>query len=174
MVVLLLQVTEDGACTEAVEGGLFPNAVPWEPARPFILDTDIFSSFSTFLYAFLTHSMAPQVVAEFKEPSTPRLCLMMGFVAAVCALLYLFVGLLGYLQFSNCVCNNISVSFGPSGWVAVGQSFVVFSVIAGYPTNTWPCRLENNLTPLFCAAIFILLKNAIILPRQARDKHRKS
>ena len=40
----------------------------------------------------------------------------------------------------NCVCNNISVSFGPSGWVAVGQSFVVFSVIAGYPTNTWPCR----------------------------------
>ena len=55
-------------------------------------------------------------------------------------MLYLFVGLLGYLQFSNCVCNNISVSFGPSGWVAVGQSFVVFSVIAGYPTNTWPCR----------------------------------
>ena len=52
----------------------------------------------------------------------------------------LFVVLLGYLQFSTCVCNNISVSFGPSGWVAVGQSFVVFSVIAGYPTNTWPCR----------------------------------
>ena len=53
-----------------------------------------------------------QVVAEVKEPSTPRLCLMMGIVASVCGLLYLFVGLLGYLQFSNCVCNNISVSFG--------------------------------------------------------------
>lgn len=131
----------DGAliCPGAADG-TYPNAVPWAHPEPFIVDTDVFSSFSTFLFAYLTHSMAPQVVAEFKEPSTPRLAAMMSACAGLSALLYLFVGLLGYLQFSNCVCNNISVSFGPSGWVAVGQSFVVFSVIAGYPTNTWPCR----------------------------------
>ena len=31
----VLQVTEDGVCTEAVEGGMYPAAVPWRPARAF-------------------------------------------------------------------------------------------------------------------------------------------
>ena len=147
-------VTEDGVCTEAVEGGLYPAAVPWGQPSAVILDTDIFSSFSTFLFAFLSHSVAPQVVAEFKEPSTPRLAQMMGTVAGTCAMIYLFVGLMGYLQFSNCVCSNISVSYGPSGWVAVGQAFVVFSVIAGYPTNCWPGRdaVLELVWPLCCRA----------------------
>ena len=147
-------VTEDGVCTEAVEGALYPAAVPWGQPDAVILDTDIFSSFSTFLFAFLSHSMSPQVVAEFKEPSTPRLAQvrfqpsrflmqpvfkpqrdhmisnhkllavlfqMMSLVACTCGMIYFFVGLMGYLQFSNCVCSNISVSFGPNGWVAVGQ-----------------------------------------------------
>ena len=41
--------------------------------------------------------------------------------------LYLFVGLTGYLLFGTCVCDNISLSFGPNVYVAVGQ--VAISII---------------------------------------------
>ena len=47
---------------------------------------------------------------------------------------------------------------GPSAWVAVGQSFVVFSVVAGYPTNTWPCRdaLLELIWPLCSSGVYSL------------------
>eukprot|EP01052_Picozoa_sp_SAG31_P037304 SAG31_NODE_4797_length_2952_cov_6.463722_4_plen_132_part_00 len=66
-------------------------------------------------------------------------------------LLYFLVGLMGYLMFSNCVCDNISVSFGPTPFVAIGQFFVVLSVTFGYPTNVWPCRdaLIELIYPFF-------------------------
>ena len=60
-------------------------------ARP----QDIFSSFSTFLFAFLTHTMVPQVVSELVEPSTTRLCYMMGGVCGGSLSLYMMVGLTG-------------------------------------------------------------------------------
>jgi hypothetical protein len=40
-------------------------------------------------------------------------------------------------MFGTCVCSNISLSFGESVWVAVGQGFVVISVCCGYPTVCW-------------------------------------
>jgi hypothetical protein len=55
----------------------------------------------------------------------------MGTTAGTSFLLYFFVGMMGYLMFSNCVCNNISVSFGPNPWIAVCQAFVVMSVSFG-------------------------------------------
>jgi amino acid permease len=84
--------------------------------------------------------MAPQVVVELKRPSLMRITQMMGTTGTVSFFLYFFVGMMGYLMFGNCVCNNISVSFGPNPWIAVAQAFVVCSVTAGYPTNVWPCR----------------------------------
>jgi hypothetical protein len=61
-------------CEEAV---LANGVLPWLGSEAWILDLsdpgDIFSSFSTFLFAFLTHTMVPQVVAELIEPSTVRL-----------------------------------------------------------------------------------------------------
>ncbi len=60
-------------CEEAV---LATGVRPWLGSEAWILDFsdpgDIFSSFSTFLFAFLTHTMVPQVVAELIEPSTVR------------------------------------------------------------------------------------------------------
>lgn len=123
-------------------GGPDSDIVPWEKAKGWIFDdpADIFPAFSTFLFAFLTHSMAPQVVVELKRPSLMRITQMMGTTGTVSFFLYFFVGMMGYLMFGNCVCNNISVSFGPNPWIAVAQAFVVCSVTAGYPTNVWPCR----------------------------------
>ena len=43
-------------------------------------------------------------------------------------------------MFGTCVCSNISLSFGESVWVAVGQGFVVTSVCCGYPTVCWCAR----------------------------------
>jgi amino acid permease len=85
------------------------------------------------------------------EPSTPRLA---GVMAGVCGgslLLYMTVGLTGYLMFGACVCDNISLSFGPSVPIAVGQGFVVASVCCGYATLCWPCRdaLLELLYPLY-------------------------
>lgn len=81
-----------------------------------------------------------QVIVELIEPSTPRIAGVMGGVCAGSLTLYLAVGLTGYLMFGTCVCDNISLSFGPSVLVAVGQGFVVASVSTGYATLCWPCR----------------------------------
>ena len=140
-------VGDEDECCAAVDGEvcctpdvLSSGITPWGGAEGFILDESIFASFSTFLFAFLTHTMIPQVVAELIEPSTPRLAMMMGGVLGGSMSLYLFVGLTGYLMFGTCVCDNISVSFGPNVYVAIGQGFVVTSVCCGYATLAWPCR----------------------------------
>lgn len=112
----------------------------WGGAVPAILDENIFSSFSTFLFALATHTVIPQVVVELVEPSTPRIAGVMGGVCVGSLILYLVVGLTGYLMFGTCVCDNISLSFGPSILVAVGQGFVITSVSTGYATLCWPCR----------------------------------
>ena len=157
------------------------GVVQWEAAEGFILNSDIFVSFSTFLFAFLTHTMIPQVVVELIEPSTRRLTYTMAGVAGGSLALYYVVGLTGYLLFSNCVCDNISLSFGSSNFVAVGQLFVVLSVCCGYPTVCWPCRdaLLELTYPLFlkitkssprepsmllkrCTAIFIVATGSTI------------
>lgn len=113
---------------------------PWGGSVPAIWDEDIFSSFSTFLFALATHTVIPQIVVELIEPSTPRLAVVMGGVTVGSLTLYLLVGLTGYLMFGTCVCDNISLSFGPSIFVAVGQGFVIASVSTGYATLCWPCR----------------------------------
>jgi hypothetical protein len=43
-------------------------------------DENVFSSFSTFLFALATHTVIPQVVVELIEPSTPRIAGVMGGV----------------------------------------------------------------------------------------------
>ena len=62
-------------------------------------DENIFSSFSTFLFALATHTVIPQVVVELIEPSTPRIAGVMGGVCVGSLALYLTVGLTGYLMF---------------------------------------------------------------------------
>ena len=140
-------VGDEPGCCAAVDGEVCcspdltaQGILPWEGAVNGIFDENIFSSFSTFMFAFLTHTMVPQVCAELVEPSTPRLAAMMGGVCTGSLLLYELVGVAGYLMFGACVCDNISVSFGPSVMVAVGQGFVVLSVCTGYATLAWPCR----------------------------------
>jgi hypothetical protein len=50
------------------------------------------------------------------------------------------VGITGYVLFGACVCDNISVSFGPSVLVAIGQGFVVTSVCCGEWSGQLPIR----------------------------------
>ena len=96
--------------------------------------------------------MAPQCITEFKNPTVKRLSVLMVSMGCTAFLLYFFVGMAGYLLFSNCVCNNISVTFGENWFIAVGQFFVVLSVAFGTPTNVWPCRdaLLEMIYPLTC------------------------
>ena len=166
---------DETCCTPEV---LAEGILPWnDPGiENFIIDSDVFTSFSTFLFAFLTHTMIPQVVVELTEPSTKRLAMMMGGVCSGSLGLYYFVGLTGYLLFGNCVCDNISISFGPDGWVAVGQGFVVTSVCCGYATVCWPCRdaLLDIFYPLYlkCDLYYLLLSSCdpppFLAPRLSR------
>ena len=43
------------------------------PNRARRFSTAIFGTFSTFTFAFLTHTMAPQITAELRNPSRGRL-----------------------------------------------------------------------------------------------------
>jgi amino acid permease len=129
--------TDEVCCDAQTEAA---GIAPWKGAVPAILDENVFSSFSTFLFALATHTVIPQVIVELIEPSTPRIAGVMGGVCVGSLTLYLVVGLTGYLMFGTCVCDNISLSFGPSVLVAVGQGFVIASVSTGYATLCWPCR----------------------------------
>ena len=46
--------------------------------------TAIFGTFSTFTFAFLTHTMAPQITAELRNPSRARLVSTRGAILPLC------------------------------------------------------------------------------------------
>lgn len=59
----------------------------------------------------------------------------------VVTLLYAVAAVMGYLQFTNWSCANISEAYADDTWVFVGQIGVVLCITGGHPVNMFPLKI---------------------------------
>lgn len=59
----------------------------------------------------------------------------------VVTLLYAVAAVMGYLQFTNWSCANISEAYSDDMWVFVGQIGVVLCITGGHPVNMFPLKI---------------------------------
>ena len=112
-------------------------------------------SASVFMFAFVTHSISPKVLSEMADPSPAMQTAALRLTIAFVTVIYLVVGVMGYMLFSSDVCDSIAASFeivrvnstdisrpaGANGTeLILVHLLIILSLGAGFPTVLWPCR----------------------------------
>ena len=68
------------------------------------------------------------------------------------AVLYAVAGVMGYLQFTNWTCPNISEAYTDDDFVFVGQIGVVLCITGGHPVNMFPLKIAIDKLLFFESA----------------------
>ena len=92
----------------------------------------------------------------------------------VITLLYAVAAVMGYLQFTNWSCANISEAYADDVWVFVGQIGVVLCITGGHPVNMFPLKIavdkllffereESNIRRAIISAACVLSAGAVAI-----------
>ncbi|CAK9440627.1 uncharacterized protein LODBEIA_P46510 [Lodderomyces beijingensis] len=106
--------------------------------------TKVFSTFSIIVFAFTGQQNMFSIINEARDKSLPKLAHLVDFAIILATLLFVVVGLTGYLTFGANVNGNVILSY-PNGWTTtLGRACVVFLVVFSFPLMLHPARISVN------------------------------
>ena len=110
-------------------------------AKAFNINSELFDSFATFSFALAGHGIVAVVRGELVNPTGARFAMVALPCMLVVTLLYAVAAVMGYLQFTNWSCANVSEAYSDDVWVFVGQIGVVLCITGGHPVNMFPLKI---------------------------------
>ena len=114
------------------------------------------------------------VRGELVNPTGTRFAMVILPCMVVVTLLYAVAAVMGYLQFTNWSCANISEAYSDDVWVFVGQIGVVLCITGGHPVNMFPLKIavdklfffereESNLRRMIISAACVLSAGCVAM-----------
>lgn len=112
---------------------LFPTSV-----------TGVFSTFSIIVFAFTGHQNMFSIINEARDKSLTSLTKLVNFAIGISSLLFIAVGLLGYLTFGQDVDGNVILLYPNGLTTTIGRFCIVFMVTFSFPLMIHPARISIN------------------------------
>lgn len=112
---------------------LFPTSV-----------TGVFSTFSIIVFAFTGHQNMFSIINEARDKSLTSLTKLVNFAIGISSLLFIAVGLSGYLTFGQDVDGNVILLYPNGLTTTIGRFCIVFMVTFSFPLMIHPARISIN------------------------------
>lgn len=106
--------------------------------------TGVFSTFSIIVFAFTGHQNMFSIINEARDKSLTSLTKLVNFAILVSSLLFIVVGLSGYLTFGQDVDGNVILLYPNGITTTIGRFAIVFMVTFSFPLMIHPARISVN------------------------------
>ncbi|KAL6452425.1 AVT6 Vacuolar amino acid transporter 6 [Candida maltosa Xu316] len=106
--------------------------------------TGVFSTFSIIVFAFTGHQNMFSIINEARDKSLTSLSKLVNFAIFISSLLFIIVGLSGYLTFGQDVNGNVILSYPNGVTTTIGRFCIVFMVVFSFPLMIHPARISIN------------------------------
>lgn len=104
----------------------------------------LFSTFSIVVFAYTGHQNMFSIINEAANNSLPSMARLINFAVLCASVLFILVGLTGYLTFGDKVGGNVILLYPSSWYSTVGRVAIVFMVIFLFPLMLHPARISVN------------------------------
>eukprot|EP00919_Chromeraceae_sp_WS-2016_P033728 GHVR01079809.1.p1 GENE.GHVR01079809.1~~GHVR01079809.1.p1 ORF type:complete len:448 (+),score=78.86 GHVR01079809.1:157-1500(+) len=139
-----------------VSDGIHPSIPSAEAAVTSTSFMGVVQGFALLTFAYACQPNVPAVYDELKPRTGKRMLLVTFLTFTVCSVVYITMGVCGYLLFGSHTNGNILCNFEDklkTSWgVVIGFVGMAFTIMFAYPMNIFPCRasfemmLFNNRT----------------------------
>ncbi|SCU89741.1 LAFA_0E20516g1_1 [Lachancea sp. 'fantastica'] len=103
------------------------------------------STFTIVIFAFTGSMNMFSIVNELKDNSLSNINKVVSTSMIISCVLFLSVGVCGYLTFGSNVSGNIMLDYNPeSHWTVIGKMCLGAVVILSFPLLFYPCRIAAN------------------------------
>lgn len=106
--------------------------------------TGVFSTFSIIVFAFSGQQNMFSIINEAKDKSLTNLTRLINFAIILSSVLFIGVGLTGYLTFGSSVNGNVILSYPNGATTWLGRLSIVFMVLFSFPLMFYPARISFN------------------------------
>lgn len=106
--------------------------------------TGVFSTFSIIVFAFSGQQNMFSIINEAKDKSLTNLTRLINFAIILSSVLFIGVGLAGYLTFGSSVNGNVILSYPNGAATLLGRFCIVFMVLFSFPLMFYPARISFN------------------------------
>ncbi|SCV05385.1 LANO_0H06326g1_1 [Lachancea nothofagi CBS 11611] len=103
------------------------------------------STFTIIIFAFTGSMNLFSIINELKDNSMSNIDKVISRTMFISSVLFLIVGICGYLTFGSNVMGNIMLNYDPeSNWTIAGKLCMGFMVVLSFPLLFHPCRISAN------------------------------
>lgn len=106
--------------------------------------TKVFSTFSIVVFAFTGHQNMFSIINEARNKSLSSLSTLVNLAITILAVLFIIIGVAGYLTFGDLVNGNIILLYPSAFSTTVGRFSIVFMVVFSFPLMIHPARISVN------------------------------
>lgn len=104
----------------------------------------VFSTFSIIVFAFTGHQNMFSIINEARDKSLTSLTKLVNFAIFLSSLLFIIVGLTGYLTFGQDVDGNVILLYPNGVTTTIARFAIVFMVVFSFPLMIHPARISIN------------------------------
>lgn len=104
----------------------------------------LFSTFLIIVFAYTGHQNMFSIINEAADNSLASMSRLINFAILAASVLFILVGLTGYLTFGDSVQGNVILLYPDSWFTTVGRVAIVFMVIFLFPLMMHPARISVN------------------------------
>lgn len=126
----------------------------------------IFKTFSIIIFAYTGHQNMFSIINESKDKSLTKLSNLVSVSIGIATILFVLVGLTGYLTFGDIVNGNVILLYTNSLSATIGRCCIVFTVLFSFPLMLHPARISVNNIYFWCKTKFMHLNQSIDSPEQ--------
>lgn len=129
-------------------GHLFAGDIPasergdvaWVP----LSFTGVFSTFSIIVFAFTGHQNMFSIINEAADRSLSAMSTLANLTIGCAAVLFIAVGLAGYLTFGDAVLGNVILLYHSAWSTTFGRISIIFMMLCSFPLMLHPARISVN------------------------------
>lgn len=110
----------------------------------------VFSTFSIAVFAFTGHQNMFSIINEASDRSLKKITQLVNIAISISSVLFIIVGLAGYLTFGDNVNGNIIMMYRSTWSAILGRLCIVFMVIFSFPLMLHPARISVNNIYYWC------------------------
>lgn len=116
--------------------------------------TGVFSTFSIIVFAFTGHQNMFSIINEANNKSLRNLSFLAFITISISSILFIIVGISGYLTFGSLVNGNVILLYPNSLSSTIGRCCIAFMVIFSFPLMLHPARISVNNIYYWCKTQF--------------------
>lgn len=106
--------------------------------------TGVFSTFSIIVFAFTGHQNMFSIINEAADRSLSAMSTLANLTIACASVLFIAVGLAGYLTFGDAVLGNVILLYHSAWSTTFGRICIVFMMLCSFPLMLHPARISVN------------------------------